>query len=124
MRNITLLALLSFVCVATMPGATVVAVQSGGIVIGATNTATAGTQAAPWTIVETMTALGTLRMSDTDGTPLQSPSTIAPFVSGNWFTKTVTNNTGGAWSSFELELQEILGTPSSDGSSASLRGQG
>jgi hypothetical protein len=100
--------------------APIVAVQSGGIVIGSSNLTTAGTQAAPWTISETMSAAGVLVLSDTDQIPLQSPSTIPDFTSGNWFSKTVTNNSGAAWTSFELELQEILGTPSSEGDGLSF----
>lgn len=108
--------------VVPMHGATVVAVQSGGIVLGSQNTATAGTQAVPWTIAETMTAAGILRLSDTDGTPLGN--TVNAFISGNWFAKTVTNNSGITWTSFELELQEILGTPSSDGDGLSFAQSG
>jgi len=106
----------------SLPGATIITVQSGGIVIGSQNTATAGTQAAPWTIAETMTAAGILNLADpTDGVPLQQPSTPpGGFGSGSWFSKTVTNSTGADWTSFELELQEILGTPSPDGDGLSF----
>src|SRR5262249_15632205 len=47
-------------------------------------------------------------------------STGIGFTTGKWFLKTVTNNTGSAWTSFELELQEILGVPSSDGDGLSF----
>lgn len=117
--TLTLLALGSIVASA----APLLTVQSGGITLGAVNLGTAGTAAAPWTFSETMTAPGILSLTDTDGTPLQSPSGVPPFGSGSWFQKTVTNNTGTPWTSFELELQQILGTPSGEGDGLSFAQQ-
>jgi hypothetical protein len=39
---------------------------------------------------------------------------------GKWMTKTVINNTSTTWTSFELELQTILGTPSTGGDGLSF----
>ena len=96
-------------------------VQSGGITLGSQNLTTAGTQAAPWLLSEGMTSAGILILTDTDGIPLGS---LSPFVAGSWFQKTVTNNSGVAWTSFELELQQVLGTPSSDGDGLSFAQSG
>ena len=95
-------------------------VQSGGISIGTQNTATAGTSVAPWTVNEIITAAGTLALTDTDGTPLQSPTGVPNYTSGSWITKTVLNNSGVLWTSFEIELQQILGTPSPEGDGLSF----
>ncbi len=95
-------------------------VQNGGIVITSQSTATAGTQGNPWTLNETMTGAGTIALRDTDGTPLGPQGTVGAFLSGSWITKTVMNNTGVAWTSFEMELQQILGTPSGDGDGLSF----
>jgi hypothetical protein len=104
-------------------GVPVFSVANGGIVIGAQSTAgNASTQATAWTVNETVTSAGTLALSDTDGTPL---GTLPPFANGSWITKTVLNNTGVVWTSFELELQEILGTASGEGDGLSFaQGQG
>ncbi|MEO5957565.1 MAG: hypothetical protein ABIR80_00455 [Opitutaceae bacterium] len=94
---------------------TLISVQSGGIAIGSSNTATSGLSAAnAWTVNETMTGAGTLRIFAEDGVPLAQPGPTA-HTTGAWFIKTVTNNTGVAWTSFEMELQEIIGTPSGQG---------
>jgi hypothetical protein len=45
---------------------------------------------------------------------------VSPFASGSWFAKTVLNNTAAPWTSFELELQQILGIPSPDGDGLSF----
>jgi len=39
---------------------------------------------------------------------------------GRWIQKEVTNNTGIAWTSFEMELQSVLGTPSTNGDGLSF----
>jgi hypothetical protein len=86
------------------------------------NTSTAGTSAEPWTINETMTATGTLRLAETNEGigPLAPGSTIPGFETGKWFEKTIQNLSGEAWTSFELELQQILGTPSGEGDGLSF----
>ena len=62
--------------------------------------------------------VGVLQFIDEDGQPLAE--TVPDRDSGSWFTKTVLNTTGVPWTSFELELQEILGTPSGHGDGLSF----
>jgi hypothetical protein len=96
-------------------------VAGGGIAITGQNTATAGnTVGTAWTVSETMTSAGTLGISDTDGAPLAPGPVFGGFTSGTWITKTVLNNTGETWTSFEMELQQILGTASGDGDGLSF----
>jgi hypothetical protein len=78
---------------------------------------TASTIGTAWALNETMTGAGTVSITDTDGVPL---GTLTPYASGSWITKTVLNNSGVTWTSFEMELQEILGTPSPDGDGLSF----
>jgi len=96
--------------------ATSVSVQSGGVTIISSDLSSAGTQASPWLINESMTNAGTLQF---DGF-LAQPTGTGTHESGSWFTKTIINNTGTAWTSFELELQWILGTPSTEGDGLSF----
>jgi len=111
----------------TLPGA-ILTVQDGGIGLDSYDTSTAGSKAEPWTIMETMTSGGTLKFAGTmpqTGGPIQPPlapgnatGTIHEY--GKWISKTVTNNTGTPWTSFELELQVILGLPSGQGDGLSF----
>jgi hypothetical protein len=96
--------------------AAAIAVDSGGIVLGAVDVTTVGSGADPWLISEKMTGPGTLVIRDFD-----AGNTSGTFHSrGKWFSKTVFNDTGVAWTSFELELQVILGTPSGPGDGLSF----
>jgi hypothetical protein len=105
-------------CFAMQAPAATVGVQSGGIIINSVNTATTGSQAAPWLINETMTAAGTLVFSST---PLGNTNpTGTGHDEGKWISKTVVNNSGLTWTSFELELQSLLGTPSTSGDGLSF----
>ena len=86
---------------------------------------TAGTQASPWTIKETITGNNTtpvvLNLTNLQSGAVGSTnSTGSAQAIGKWFSKTVTNNTNAAWSSFDLELQQILGTASTDGDGLSF----
>ena len=72
-----------------------------------------------WTVNETLTSAGTLAITDTDGIPLLSPGPTF-HSSGTWITKTVLNNSGLTWTSFEMELQQIPGTASGDGDGLSF----
>ena len=91
--------------------APIFSVQSGGINITGQSVAPAGTQAAPWTLLETMTSGGIIALTDIDNVPLAGTT---------WITKSVLNNTNTTWTSFEIELREILGTPSGDGDGLSF----
>jgi hypothetical protein len=93
-----------------------IAVQSGGIAINSTNLGAAGTTGDPWLINETMTAPGVLIIRDFGaGNPTGSGHSR-----GRWFEKTVFNETGVDWTSFELELQVILGSASGGGDGLSF----
>jgi len=104
--------------------ATSLSVESGGITLNEYNFSKAGSSAEPWTINESMTSGGTLKLDSLEGqyvSPLGSPNaTGSGHNYGRWFDKTITNNTGSKWTSFELELQAILGTPSLNGDGLSF----
>jgi hypothetical protein len=79
-----------------------------------------------WTINETLTGnspflLRFLTDIGQAGSPL-APGTLDNTVhqNGKWFTKTVTNNTGISWTSFELEVQSQQGIASTDGDGLSF----
>jgi len=77
-----------------------------------------GTEGDPILIYETITGPGDVDVMLTDiGTGNDGGS---GHVWGRWFRKIVTNATGISWTSFEIELHETLGTPSSDGDGLSF----
>lgn len=86
------------------------------------NTSTTGSSSNPWTITETLSAPLTLKFDAGSGVSPVGPGnpTLSGHVNGRWIEKTVTNNSGAVWTSFELELQVILGTPSLDGDGLSF----
>jgi hypothetical protein len=96
--------------------ATTITVESGGIVLNSTDTTKVGSEGDPWLISETMTSAGTLQFSDLGG----DNDTGSLHVFGKWISKSVTNSTSVDWTSFELELQLILGTASEDGDGLSF----
>jgi len=105
--------------------AATISVESGGITLNSFSTATAGTQVDPWLIDETMTASGLLRFSGDDAPGGSSPlgganPTGSGHDEGRWISKTVLNDTGITWTSFELELQVLIGTPSGQGDGLSF----
>lgn len=104
--------------------ASVISVQAGDITLNSVNTTTAGTLAEAWTINETMNsgAHGHLQFSGTNADPLGTGNTTGTtnHTHGKWITKTVTNNTGVDWTSFELELQSVLDVPSTNGDGLSF----
>ncbi len=116
--------LLAVICVffSTPVLASKITVQSGSVVSFSADTTKAGSLADPWLITETLQSLSaTLKFfDDAGGSPLGVNTTGTGHSSGKWFTKTVTNDTSAAWTSFELELQVILGTPSGDGDGLSF----
>lgn len=102
---------------------TVISVQSGSASLDGYDTTTAGALATPWTISETFSASDTLvlKFYDSDGDNLINPNpTTSGHVSGAWIQKTILNSSTTAWTSFELELQSILGTPSTGGDGLSF----
>ncbi|MGH8681438.1 MAG: PEP-CTERM sorting domain-containing protein [Burkholderiales bacterium] len=98
--------------------AAAITVQAGGISINSTDTTAAGTLADPWLINESMTSAGTLRF---ESEPLGADNpTGSGHDRGKWVQKTIINDTGITWTSFELELQVILGTASGQGDGLSF----
>jgi hypothetical protein len=83
-----------------------------------------GASGDPWLLTETFTGVGplVLRIEDPTGAPPLGPGnpTTSGHVYGKWFSKYVMNNTSIPWTSFELELQSVLGTPSTDGDGLSF----
>ena len=125
---------LGFAALATtgVQAAPVITVEAGtgtDIVLNSTNTATSGANIAnAWLISETMNPTGGgghghIQFGSAPGTsdPLGSGnSTGSGHAFGKWITKTIVNNTGVDWTSFELELQSVLGTPSTQGDGLSF----
>jgi hypothetical protein len=101
---------------AVQASAASISVFDGGIVINSTDTAAAGTLGDPWKVDETMTDTGTLLIEDFPG----DNSTGSGHARGRWIEKTVLNDTGTIWTSFELELQIVFGAPSLDGDGLSF----
>ena len=119
LRRAVQLGLAGLALACTVPAwAVAITVENGGIVLNSTDTSTVGDAGDPWVIDETMTSSGTLRF---EGDPLGGNNpTGSGHAAGKWFQKIVTNNTGVDWTSFELELQVILGTPSGQGDGLSF----
>jgi|SRR5215510_11210842 len=119
-RNVASLAVLVVLVVAVSANADpLVTKVSGPFTLNSFNTSSAlGAQATPWTLNETFTGIGSGILQFTDATDNDSLGpgnlTLSPHVTGRWIQKTVTNNSGVPWTSFELELQEILGIPSDE----------
>ena len=92
----------------------IVAPVSGPLSVTDSNLATAGTAGSAWSISQSFTTVGpaVVALSDVDGVPLGTG--VDGFTSGSWITTTIVNNSDTVWTSFEFELQEALGTPSSD----------
>ena len=98
-------------------------VESGGITLDSYDFSTAGTEATPWLINETMTSAGTIKFAGVTGAggPLGTGnSTETGHNYGKWIDKYITNNSGADWTSFELELQTVLGQPSLGGDGLSF----
>jgi hypothetical protein len=107
----------AFVC-AGYASSAVISVEAGGILLNSTDTTKPGTDVDPWLINETMTSAGTLSFARV---PLGDDNPTGTVHSrGKWISKTVLNSTGDTWTSFELELQVILGTPSGQGDGLSF----
>jgi len=93
---------------------------SGGILVTSYDTTNVGSLADPWLVAEDMTSAGTLIFSEEQGHPLGTNTTGSLHTFGKWLQKTIVNNTGVNWTSFELELQVVPGTPSLDGDGLSF----
>jgi hypothetical protein len=87
------------------------------------NTSTAGSLVDPWTITQTYSGAGgaILQFDNEGGSPVGPGNpTGSGHWNGRWLEITITNDTGMPWTSFEFELQAILGTASSDGDGLSF----
>jgi PEP-CTERM motif len=120
MKKSYFLLLIFILFLATPAGATNITKESGdGTLVSYDLSGSGLSTANPWLISEILTGNFpfTLKFYDpTGGSPLGTNSPTF-HNEGKWFTKTVLNDTGVTWTSFELELQTILGAPSpgSDG---------
>lgn len=96
----------------------------GDIVLNSASTAPSGANVAnAWTISETMNPAGHghLQFTGDNGDPLGTGNpTGSGHTYGKWISKTIVNNTGVDWTSFEFELQALLGTPSGQGDGLSF----
>jgi hypothetical protein len=126
-RRFLLLGVLGLFLMAVPAGAdTVISYVSGPGTLNSSNTTTAGNTTAPWLIAETLTGVTpfVLKLDNTTVGALVSPvgpgSTLGSHTNGRWFTKSVTNNSGFVWTSFELEVESILGVASTDGDGLSF----
>ena len=101
---------------------TTLSVQSGPGSVTSFNFGTTGTSADPWLISESITGIApvVLKLTAEQGGAVGPGNSGTGFGTGKWITKTVTNNTGSAWTSFDLELQSVLGVPSVDGDGLSF----
>jgi hypothetical protein len=118
-RSILLLCALALALPGRAAAATIVAVQSGPIDNLSANTGTLGSAAAPWVIGERFNAVGVGVLSLTsdpgaDGAVGPLNTAGSDHETGKWFEKRVLNNTGVAWTAFDIEVRELLGSPSSD----------
>lgn len=91
--------------------------QTGAFVI--TGGSGSGTAADPFVINETVTGLD-VTMSIEGLATLDENLTDSGHRTGFWLLKYVTNSTGQTWNFFDLELQETLGTASSEGDGLSF----
>lgn len=123
MRTTTwLTALVLGLLAAPVSAATIVTSQSGHLTLSGFSDATTGAAGAEWVLDEIFTANlpGTLKFEGDGHQPLQGPVTGIAQSAGKFFAKTVLNNTALAWTSFELELQVVPGTPSGEGDGLSF----
>jgi PEP-CTERM motif len=127
-KRFLLLGVLGLFLMAIPAGAdTVISYVSGPGTLNNSHTDTEGTLAIPWTITETLTdvtpfvlKLDYISQAGGSGSPVGPGSTLGSHTNGRWFTKTVTNSSDFVWTSFELEVQSILGVASTDGDGLSF----
>lgn len=115
MKKLALVAVAAMAAISVAPAATIT-VESGGLSITTFDDSTAGTESDPWLLEESVTGTGTLKWAGGLGGSVPGISQSA----GKFLEITKVNNTSNAWTSFELELQVILGTPSGEGDGLSF----
>jgi hypothetical protein len=106
--------------IAAPASAATISVFAGGVVIDSFDLTTVGSPADPWLVSETMVSPGLLSFSEDVGSALGQNTTGSAHSFGKWLQKTVVNNSGINWTSFELELRVEPGVPSLDGDGLSF----
>ena len=128
-KRILLAAMLGvLLMVAPVWGATDIAVESGQVTVTYYDTTKVGSLADAWLLSESFESVetGVVKFSGSSvtGAPSDALASGNPTGSvhtlGKWMTKTVFNSTDSTWTSFELELQTILGIPSTNGDGLSF----
>ncbi len=115
MKGILLTTILSL-AVFYPANAAIITVESGGLTIVDFDDSTAGTQSDPWLLEESVTGAGLLKWTGGLGGGVPGIAQSA----GKFLAITKWNNTGQAWTSFELELQVTQGSPSGEGDGLSF----
>ena len=102
--------------------ATTITVAGGGVVVDSFDTTTVGSSADPWLLNETMTGAGLVALtSEEAGEHALGDNTTGSLHNfGKWLSKTIVNNSGISWTSFELELRVVPEEPSLDGDGLSF----
>ena len=120
-KNLLAIAAVVLLGCAVAQADTVISVYSGGISLDGYSTATAGSSADPWLIRETMTSSGILELACDLCAPVgPDDATGIGYLYGKWFQKTILNDSGVDWTSFELELRIDPALPSFDGDGLSF----
>ncbi len=115
MRKIIIIVAICFAMIDSSAAA-VITVESGGLSIISFDDSTSGEASEPWLLEESVAGTGTLKWERGLGGSVSGISQSA----GKFLSLTKWNHTGVAWTSFELELQVILGTPSGEGDGLSF----
>jgi hypothetical protein len=124
-KRILLAAVLGVLLMVAPAWATNVTIQAGPVTFTyPPDLSYAGEIGSPWVIQEAFSAVaaGDLKFDSQTGSSALYPGnpTESGHSYGRWIQKTVTNNTGTTWTSFELELQKIYGQASVDGDGLSF----
>lgn len=100
----------------SMASAATITVESGGLSITNFDDSGSGEESDPWIIEETVSDTGTLRWAGGLGGSVSGISQNE----GKFLAITKMNDSDAAWTSFEFELQVILGIPSGEGDGISF----
>lgn len=115
MKGFLLAAAIMFATV-DIGSAAVITVHGGGLTVVNFDDSTVGSEADPWLLEESVTGTGTLQWSGGLGGGVSGINQSQ----GKFLAITKWNNTGLAWTSFELELQVIPGLASGEGDGLSF----
>ncbi len=115
---VVLTAIILLVGLSGYANALTITALTGNVTLGAGTGTGTGTEADPIMIYETITGAGDVDLKISDIGAGNMGDSLHTW--GRWFRKVVTNGTSDTWTSFEHELHEILGTPSSEGDGLSF----